>query len=159
MNVKAEAFSDAEEENDPLQITVQEVKAEPENGPFARCRPCRTHMEFTEHQRHIRLEHLDKSAVAEHSIDLDHRIEFHKTAIITSKSRYLDRIILEAVEIKLHPNNMKKETVQSQQVMEATHLLPQEKYNKPLQFFAMSLTSVACPLYHVIDVSSLSPTN
>ncbi|PNF41399.1 hypothetical protein B7P43_G14428 [Cryptotermes secundus] len=63
-----------------------------------------------EHQRHIRLEHPDKSAVAEHSIDLDHRIEFHKTAIITSKSRYLDRIILEAVEIELHPNNMNKET-------------------------------------------------
>ncbi|XP_033607648.1 uncharacterized protein LOC111865266 isoform X2 [Cryptotermes secundus] len=31
MNIKAEAVSDAEEEVDPLQITVQEVKAEPEN--------------------------------------------------------------------------------------------------------------------------------
>jgi hypothetical protein len=30
MNVKAEEVSDAEEEPDPVQITVQEVKAEPE---------------------------------------------------------------------------------------------------------------------------------
>ncbi|XP_033607053.1 uncharacterized protein LOC117282253 [Cryptotermes secundus] len=31
-----------------------------------------------EHQRHLRLEHPDKSAVAEHSIELDHRIQFQK---------------------------------------------------------------------------------
>jgi hypothetical protein len=30
-----------------------------------------------EHQQHIRLEHPDKSAVAEHSIDQGYRIHFH----------------------------------------------------------------------------------
>jgi hypothetical protein len=30
MNIKAEEVSDAAEEEDPLQITVQEIKAEPE---------------------------------------------------------------------------------------------------------------------------------
>jgi hypothetical protein len=32
------------------------------------------------------------------------------TAILASKSRYLDRIIMEAIEIELQPNNMNKET-------------------------------------------------
>jgi hypothetical protein len=63
-----------------------------------------------EHQRHLRLEHPDKSAIAEHSIELDHRIRFHNTAILASKNRYLDRIIMEAIETELHLNNMNKET-------------------------------------------------
>jgi hypothetical protein len=63
-----------------------------------------------EHQRHLRLEQPDKPAVAEHSIELDHRIQFRNTAILASKSRYLDRIIMEAIAIELHPNNMNKET-------------------------------------------------
>jgi hypothetical protein len=58
-----------------------------------------------EHQRHLRLEHP-----AEHSIELDHHIQFHNTAILASKSRYLDHIIMEAIEIELHPNNMNKKT-------------------------------------------------
>jgi predicted GIY-YIG superfamily endonuclease len=63
-----------------------------------------------EHQRHLRLEHPDKSAVAEHNIVLDHHIQFHSTAILASKRRYLDRIIMKAIEIELHLNNMNKET-------------------------------------------------
>jgi hypothetical protein len=35
MNVKAEAVSDAEEEEDPVQITLPKIKAEPE--PSAHC--------------------------------------------------------------------------------------------------------------------------
>jgi hypothetical protein len=46
-----------------------------------------------EHQRHIRLEHPDKSAIAEHSIDQGHRIQFHKSSILTMKPRYMDRIV------------------------------------------------------------------
>jgi hypothetical protein len=34
-----------------------------------------------EHQRHIRLEHPDKSAVAEHSIELGHRIQLQNELI------------------------------------------------------------------------------
>jgi hypothetical protein len=37
-----------------------------------------------EHQRHIRLEHPDKSAVAEHSIDQGHRIQFHNASILAT---------------------------------------------------------------------------
>jgi hypothetical protein len=61
-----------------------------------------------EHQRHIRLAHPEKSAVAEHSINLGHRTQLPNTGIL-AKSRYMDRIIREAIEIELHPNNINRE--------------------------------------------------
>jgi hypothetical protein len=62
-----------------------------------------------EHQRHIHLEHLDKSAVAEHSINLGHRIQLYHTAILSTQPRYMDHIIREVTEIYLHPNIMNRE--------------------------------------------------
>jgi hypothetical protein len=62
-----------------------------------------------EHQRHIRLEHPDKSAVAEHSIDQGHRIQFHNYSILATKTRYMDRIVRAAIEIDLHPYNINRE--------------------------------------------------
>jgi hypothetical protein len=43
-------------------------------------------------------------------IEFEHRIQFHNTSILATKSRYMDCIIVEAIEIELHPNNMKRET-------------------------------------------------
>jgi hypothetical protein len=62
-----------------------------------------------EHKRHVRLAHPEKSAVAEHSINLGHCMQLHNTSIVAKKSRYMDRIIREAIELKLHPNNINKE--------------------------------------------------
>jgi hypothetical protein len=62
-----------------------------------------------EHQRHIRLEHPNKSAVAEHSMDQGHRILFHNASILATKTRYMDRIVREAIEIELHPYNVNRE--------------------------------------------------
>jgi hypothetical protein len=62
-----------------------------------------------EHQRHIRLEHPDRSAVAEHSINLRHRIQLQNTTILSTTLRYMDRIIREAIQIELHPNSMNRE--------------------------------------------------
>jgi hypothetical protein len=62
-----------------------------------------------EHQRHIRLDHPDKSAVAEHSIDRGHCIQFHNASILTTKTRYMDCIVREAIQIELHPYNINKE--------------------------------------------------
>jgi predicted GIY-YIG superfamily endonuclease len=62
-----------------------------------------------EHQRHIRLEHPDKSAIAEHSIDQAHHIQFHNASILATKTRYMDRIVREAIEIELHPYNINRE--------------------------------------------------
>jgi hypothetical protein len=63
-----------------------------------------------EHQRHIRLEHPDKSAVAEYSIDQGHRIQFHNSSILATKTRYMDHIIRQAIEIELHPYNINRES-------------------------------------------------
>jgi hypothetical protein len=62
-----------------------------------------------EHKRHIRLEYPNKSAVAQHSIHQEHRIQFNSTSILSTKTRYMDRIIKEAIEIELHPHNMNRE--------------------------------------------------
>jgi hypothetical protein len=42
-----------------------------------------------EHQRHIRLEHPNKSAMAEHSVDLGHHIQFHNTSILATDTQYM----------------------------------------------------------------------
>jgi hypothetical protein len=39
-----------------------------------------------EHQWHIRLENPDKSAIAEHSIDQGHWIQFHNSSILATKT-------------------------------------------------------------------------
>jgi hypothetical protein len=62
-----------------------------------------------EHQRHIRIAHPEKSAVAEHSINLGHRIQLHNTSILAKKSRCMDRFIREVIDIELHPNNINRE--------------------------------------------------
>jgi hypothetical protein len=54
------------------------------------------------HQRHIRLEHPDKSAVAEHSIDHGHCIQSHNSSILATKTRYMGRIVRETIVIQLH---------------------------------------------------------
>jgi hypothetical protein len=59
-----------------------------------------------EHHQQIRLAHPDKSAVAEHGISQGHRIHLQDTNILSAQSRYMDRLIKEAIEIKLHPSNM-----------------------------------------------------
>jgi hypothetical protein len=59
-----------------------------------------------EHQRYIRLEHPDRSAIAEYSIEQGHHIQFHNTSILATKTRYMDRIVREAIEIELRPYNI-----------------------------------------------------
>jgi hypothetical protein len=46
----------------------------------------------------------------EHSINLGHRIHLHlhHTTILSTKPRYMDRIIREATQIELHPNNINR---------------------------------------------------
>jgi hypothetical protein len=62
-----------------------------------------------EDQRYIILEHPDKSAVAEHSIGQRHRIQLHSSSILATKTRSMDRIVRDAIEIELYPDNINRE--------------------------------------------------
>jgi hypothetical protein len=65
-------------------------------------RPLRGH-KVKKTSTHVRLEQLYKSDVPEHSVD------FHNTSILTTKTRYMDRVVREAIETELQPNNMKRQ--------------------------------------------------
>jgi hypothetical protein len=56
-----------------------------------------------EHQRYIRPEHPDKSAVAKHTVDLGQRIQFHETSILATKTRCMDGIVRESLRLSSIP--------------------------------------------------------
>jgi len=62
-----------------------------------------------EHHRHIRFGHPDTSAVAELMFIHNHLIKSQDTRSLPTVPGYMDRIIREAVELELHPNNMNSE--------------------------------------------------
>jgi hypothetical protein len=49
------------------------------------------------------------STLAKHSINLVHRIQLHDTSTLAKKTRYMDRIIREAIETELYFNNINRE--------------------------------------------------
>jgi hypothetical protein len=57
-----------------------------------------------EHIRHIRLDQPEKSAVAEHSINAVHKIDFNNVSVLDRASGYIDRLFKEAIQIRLNQN-------------------------------------------------------
>jgi hypothetical protein len=63
-----------------------------------------------EHKRCIRLKQPEKSAIAEHSLVHAHRVDFDKTSILCRANGYWDRVVKEAVEIRLEKRKVNRDS-------------------------------------------------
>jgi hypothetical protein len=61
------------------------------------------------HRWHVQLKDADKSAIAEHSVNLQLCIHLHYTNMLSIKPRHMDCMGREEVEVDFNPNSMKRE--------------------------------------------------
>jgi hypothetical protein len=59
--------------------------------------------------RHIGLDQPEKSAVAEHSINAGHKIDFNNVSVLDRASGYMDRLVKEAIQKRLNQNNINRD--------------------------------------------------
>jgi hypothetical protein len=61
-----------------------------------------------EHMRHLRLGQPEESAVAERKFESGHNIAFGNTTILGEVPGYMDCLIMEAIEVRLHPRHFNR---------------------------------------------------
>jgi hypothetical protein len=59
--------------------------------------------------RHIQLDLPEKSAVAEHSINTGHKIDFNNVLVLDRALGYMDHLFKEAIQIRLNQNNINRD--------------------------------------------------
>lgn len=64
-----------------------------------------------EHMRHTKNQHTEKSALADHSVNTKHLINFEETSVIKKCDRYYRRLIHEAIEINKHKDSIIQEQI------------------------------------------------
>jgi hypothetical protein len=110
----------------PARNTINTLRSVKDNlglrTPGVYCIPCecgKVHIGQTdrnigirceEHVRHLCLGQPERSAVAEHVLDTGHTMEFNNTHRLVKTKGYIDRLVKEAIEIKLHPNNISRDS-------------------------------------------------
>ena len=62
-----------------------------------------------EHHRDVRLRRTDNSAVAEHAWDSDHPPNWDEVRCIAQDVHWYTRRVKEAIQIRLHPNNINRD--------------------------------------------------
>jgi hypothetical protein len=62
-----------------------------------------------EHMRHICLDQPEKSLVAGHSVNTEHQIDISNITILDRTSGYMDRVIKEAIHIRLKKENFNRD--------------------------------------------------
>ena len=63
-----------------------------------------------EHRRHFRLGQPEKSAVVEHSLNLDHRIMWDDTRVLWRSGHFWDRLTKEAIEIRMERRSLNRDS-------------------------------------------------
>jgi hypothetical protein len=69
-----------------------------------------TDIRCKEQMRHLPLGQPEKLAIAEHVPDIGNNMEFSNTRRLVTTNGYMDRLVTDATEIKLHPNNINKDS-------------------------------------------------
>jgi hypothetical protein len=67
------------------------------------------HLRIKEHDRHLRLAQTDKSAIAEHSFNHNHRVQLQVTNLLSIKTGYMERLNREAIENEIQPHHKIRE--------------------------------------------------
>jgi hypothetical protein len=62
-----------------------------------------------EHMRHIWLDQPEKSAVAEHSVNTRHQIDFSNITILDRTSGYMDRVVKKDIHIRSNRKNFNRD--------------------------------------------------